>query len=233
MAKKANGETISVRLDPRLKYMCDMAARAQRRTLSSFVEWALQQALNKFEEDNFSVDELWAVDEAERMIKLGTLAPQLLTFEEQKIWKIITDRIIFWETYSDNPRPNRRIIKGVWDNIVKASKDDAESIEFLDRLTLDKFESYISEKNIAQVTKLNEELEQLLNEYTQLEQRIAVYKYQLEKEKENSEKIKKINDKLRKTKILAQELREKLQLLTITRSQLVHRFSDLSEKDKS
>ena len=33
-------ETVTIRLDPKLRYLTELAARKQRRTVSSFIEWA-------------------------------------------------------------------------------------------------------------------------------------------------------------------------------------------------
>ena len=45
MTKLNRSETVTVRLDPRLNYLAELAGRAQRRTKSSFIEWAVQEAV--------------------------------------------------------------------------------------------------------------------------------------------------------------------------------------------
>lgn len=47
MTKLNRSETVTVRLDPRLNYLTEIAGRSQRRTKSSFVEWAVQEAIRK------------------------------------------------------------------------------------------------------------------------------------------------------------------------------------------
>ena len=37
--------TATIRLTPQMRYMAELAARKQRRTFSSFVEWAVVEAL--------------------------------------------------------------------------------------------------------------------------------------------------------------------------------------------
>lgn len=39
-------ETVTVRFDPHLKYLAELAARKHRRPLSSFVEWCVEQAVS-------------------------------------------------------------------------------------------------------------------------------------------------------------------------------------------
>lgn len=43
--KVRRSETVTVRLDPRMNYLAELAARSQRRTKSSFIEWAVQEAI--------------------------------------------------------------------------------------------------------------------------------------------------------------------------------------------
>ena len=40
-------EVFAMRLDPKLKYLAEIAARKQRRSLANFVEWAMEQALGR------------------------------------------------------------------------------------------------------------------------------------------------------------------------------------------
>lgn len=96
-SKLSRTETVTVRLDPKLRYMAELAARKQRRTLSSFIEWAIEGGLSTVQlDDKNSAEELggklWDVDEADRFVKLALSYPGLLTYYEQTLWKVI------WET---------------------------------------------------------------------------------------------------------------------------------------
>lgn len=98
--------TVSVRLDPKLKYLAELAAREQRRALSSYIEWAVDQSLDKCElgyhpdgQVKTLADEagyLWDVDEADRLVKLALRYPHLLTHEEQILWKLIKECGYVW-----------------------------------------------------------------------------------------------------------------------------------------
>jgi hypothetical protein len=107
--KLSRSETVTVRLDPKLRYLAELAARKQRRTLSSFVEWAVVDSLgrlmltddsNGFEPRETSVaDEaayLWDVDEADRFAKLALRYPDMLTHDEQVRWKLIRENGYLW-----------------------------------------------------------------------------------------------------------------------------------------
>ncbi|MFT4573787.1 MAG: hypothetical protein ACI85E_000991 [Marinomonas primoryensis] len=100
-------QTVTMRLDPHLRYLTDLAARSQRRTTSGFIEWAIGEALHKVVMRTYEGspdvvtlgDEaynLWDVDESDRFVKLAINYPHLLTYEEQVIWKIIRKNGAFW-----------------------------------------------------------------------------------------------------------------------------------------
>lgn len=106
--KLNRSETATVRLDPRLNYLSELAARALRRTKSSFIEWAVEQALRQvpvpgtgnWDKDDKKVEDLaftlWSVDEAERLVALAYHAPILMTHEEQLMWKVIRGYALLW-----------------------------------------------------------------------------------------------------------------------------------------
>jgi hypothetical protein len=95
-------EVVTVRLDPKLRYLADLAARKQRRTVSSFIEWAVEHGLDdvRLADDDHSVwsnsNSLWDVEEADRFIKLATRYPDLLTHEEQLLWKLLKENGYCW-----------------------------------------------------------------------------------------------------------------------------------------
>ena len=108
-SKLGRTETVSIRLDPRLNYLCELAARSQRRTKSSFIEATLAehiqtQVINKWRDtgqdhpETFGdkADVLWHVRESQRLVSLGIIAPELMTFEEQQIWALIEENGHFW-----------------------------------------------------------------------------------------------------------------------------------------
>lgn len=103
--KLARSETVTVRLDPKLRYLAELAARKQRRTLSSFIEWAVEDSLSRvlIEEgrlDGTSIADaaanLWDVDEADRFAKLALRYPYLLTHDEQVVWKLVAENGYLW-----------------------------------------------------------------------------------------------------------------------------------------
>ncbi len=100
----SRSETVTVRLDPRLNYLCELAARAERRTKSSFIEALLDQKMDeiilnpRFSQHTIGdfANELWHVEDYKRLLALADRAPHLMTIDEQQIWAIIEDADYFW-----------------------------------------------------------------------------------------------------------------------------------------
>lgn len=82
-------ETVTVRLDPRLRYLAELTSRSQRRTLSSFIEWVVS---NRIDVEYTQLRELWDVDADTRFKLLCTNRPDLLSFEEQIRFKDIKNK---------------------------------------------------------------------------------------------------------------------------------------------
>jgi hypothetical protein len=102
---KVRSETVTVRLDPKLRYLAELGARKQRRTLSSFIEWAIEHSLYSvtltegFNNGTTIGDmdaQLWDVEEADRFAKLALRYPELLTHHEQIVWKLLRESGYFW-----------------------------------------------------------------------------------------------------------------------------------------
>ncbi len=106
--KLARSETVTVRLDPKLRYLAELAALKQRRTVSSFIEWAIEDSLSRvYLQEGYGkglstsvadvAAKLWDVDDADRFAKLALTYPELLTHDEQKRWKLIRENGYLWK----------------------------------------------------------------------------------------------------------------------------------------
>jgi len=101
-------QVVTVRLDPKLKFAAELAARKQRRTISSFIEWAVEEAITRIEVKekvnvNAVMNQVWHVEDADRFVKLAFNFPELLTYEEEKIWNVIKAYKPFWtEGFGEN-----------------------------------------------------------------------------------------------------------------------------------
>ena len=111
-------QVVTVRLDPKLRYLAELAALKQRRTLSSYIEWAVQDSLSRvpliegtgFNDQSVTVqdeaDKLWDVDEPDRFVKLAFNYPELLTHDEQIKWKLIRENGYLWRG---------RMVRDIWE----------------------------------------------------------------------------------------------------------------------
>jgi len=147
--KPKRSETVSIRLDPRLNYLCELAARSQRRTKSSFIEAAIDEKIQSMHinnwrdmDDNLTIgdrsDYLWHVREPERIVSLGLAAPHLMTFEEQQIWAVICETGFFWRGHYGSGELqhwewdcveksiNRSRVREYWDDILKVAQGDLD-----------------------------------------------------------------------------------------------------------
>jgi hypothetical protein len=92
-----------------------IAARQQRRTVSSFIEWAIEHTLENIilrEEYDYQgisttttlaqeAQTLWDIDEPDRVAKLALRYPELLTHDEQVIWKLVRECDYLWKGHHD------------------------------------------------------------------------------------------------------------------------------------
>ena len=97
-------ETFSVRLDPQTRYLAELAARSQGRSLANFIQMAVEDALESAVIDTYAnrdhtvkvrsrefVEKVWDVSEPERLVRLALAYPELLSFEEQVLYKKLRD----------------------------------------------------------------------------------------------------------------------------------------------
>ncbi len=157
-------EVFAMRLDPKLKYLAEIAARKQRRSLANFIEWSLEQSLKSvsLSEDSqgqWSVNvldeasKLWDLEASDRFLKLVENYPDLLTYEEQLIWKAIqevtageyiTDKegkksyhsINFIENSGGKKKIDKYLVKDCWLTLVGYSDGSKSLIDLKKEMNL-------------------------------------------------------------------------------------------------
>lgn len=101
--EQAKGLTLTIRISPKTKFLMELLAREQRRTVSAVIEWLAMRAAEEtfVEEDQVFadgemhtikrsyLDELWSVDEITRFINLFTIRPDLITYDEELLIDVI------------------------------------------------------------------------------------------------------------------------------------------------
>jgi len=151
-SKLTRSRTVTVRLDPKLHYMAELAARQQRRTLSSFIEWAIEEALREVPMTSHldtsatastATSFLWDVDEPDRFVMLALRNPELLNHDEQVLWKLITECGAFWEKYRGHhdqwsiARESFRfpLLRKHWAELMGLARGEGGSPDLLEKLT--------------------------------------------------------------------------------------------------
>jgi predicted transcriptional regulator len=98
-------EALSIRIDPRLRFGLELVARNQRRSVTGVVEWAIESYLNEQQIDRLNqhsqtfadvTRQAWSDNEVERLANLGTQFPELMTYEESRMWRVISQTTILW-----------------------------------------------------------------------------------------------------------------------------------------
>lgn len=136
--KKAANSTVSVslRIDPRTKYLVDLLARDQKRTITGVIEWAIERSASQygFENGGFGqepsflerLDHLWSTDEALRVVRLAIDRPDLLDYDELRTWETIKATQAFLRvglSYTSNPLAEGDLfmdkIQEHWDALVE------------------------------------------------------------------------------------------------------------------
>ena len=117
-SKLARTEIVQVRLDPKLKYAAELAAKKHRRTLSSFIEWAVEESISKVtvglndnETAKFVMNDVWDAHEAGRFIRLAYKYPFLLTHDEEILFKGLKTFDFIWMMKRENKKHEGMTLK--------------------------------------------------------------------------------------------------------------------------
>lgn len=98
-------DAMTMRVEPETRYFAEIGARAYRTTVSGFIDIVLGEAFGRVEVDTVGDgrrtlkdlrSKLWDVDPEDRVVKLALTCPELLTYQEQKVWKMIRETAVFW-----------------------------------------------------------------------------------------------------------------------------------------
>lgn len=84
-SKLSRSETVTVRLDPMTRYLAVLAGRNQRRTLSSYIEWAIQSAIAAEGTNILPTDEDGILSAAEELAKAAKQLGLALTISPRPL----------------------------------------------------------------------------------------------------------------------------------------------------
>ncbi len=100
--RRPDSQILTIRIDSKLRYAAELAARRQRRTLSSFIQSALEQATRevaldfelRIDMENMGktpsayefAERSWDISELFRLFYLAAAYPHLLDHKEEILW---------------------------------------------------------------------------------------------------------------------------------------------------
>ena len=102
-------ETLTLRLDPKIKFTIELMARIRRQSVTSVIEAAVEafsvdldtpvviEGKREVWSLSHVVSEFWSTDDVARFINMCAFMPELLTYEEQRIWETIKATPQFWD----------------------------------------------------------------------------------------------------------------------------------------
>ena len=84
--------TLNMRIDPKLKFLAELAAEEDGHTLTEFIQRLIREKLTQ-DVDSSGVrvlrnEGLWNQDECDRFFTLASQRADLLTLAEQRFWKL-------------------------------------------------------------------------------------------------------------------------------------------------
>jgi hypothetical protein len=142
-------ETLTLRLDPKVKLMIELISRIRRQSITGVVEAAIEEIAFDLDAPSVSggeahpmsllsaVSEIWSTDESERFIQLCHYLPSLITYEEQRLWETIKaskffltpgtgDNAQYWEVPGVG-RIDRQNLRHWWQELLNHVEDNKES----------------------------------------------------------------------------------------------------------
>lgn len=142
-------ETLTLRLDPKVRLIIELISRVRRQSITGVVEAAIEDIA--FDLDVPFVDEgavknaalgsvfseIWSTDESELFINMCFRLPSLLTYEEQRLWETIKVSVAFrekptstvltdWEVDGVG-RLDKSMIRMFWGDLAEHVVDNRES----------------------------------------------------------------------------------------------------------
>jgi hypothetical protein len=124
-------ENLNIRIDARTRCGLDLLARVSNRSVSEIVLAELRKRLDaelpRRDVDGKQVsllDVVWDVFEQDRMVKLAVFGPELLTEDEQKMWRVISEDRAY---IPKRGTPNYAAIRKDWKTIQSKVREYEES----------------------------------------------------------------------------------------------------------
>lgn len=140
-------EVVQVRLDPMLRMAAELAANTERRTLSAFIEMAVDRAVKQCVVttvgENLPVtawkvaQECWSAEPAWRLNALYGMHPELLTIREKTIMggiAFLGKMMAFGQKYTDPDLVEIALAGYGWDELCQYADGEISFDDLFDRL---------------------------------------------------------------------------------------------------
>ncbi|MHC6224031.1 hypothetical protein ACYU03_04525 [Pseudomonas sp. X10] len=120
-------EALTLRLDPKVRFLIDLLARQKRQSITGVIESAIETYATNFhiEADLWSEEdgeektqlvsmyklskELYTTDDSFRFMMLVWHCPRLLSYEELRLKETIYSSEFFWDEYPESVKPTEDI----------------------------------------------------------------------------------------------------------------------------
>lgn len=134
-------EALTLRLDPKVRFLIDLIARQKRQSITGVIESAIEVYATNFlieaelwdeeiEEDKLQQvslyklsKELYSTDDSLRFMMLVWCCPRLLSYEEIRLKETIYGSKFFWDQYPDGNNSREDIDTGLlrehWSSLLK------------------------------------------------------------------------------------------------------------------
>lgn len=121
-------QTLSLRLDPKTRFILDFMSRIKGQTITVVVERAIKEAAEKatiaVESDNprespdiYSWEYFWDTDDGVRTLKLLSNSAYTTTYDEDEIRRFTLDHWAFFYTDKHGDAPRRPFVAILWPNM--------------------------------------------------------------------------------------------------------------------
>ena len=148
--KLNRSEVVTIRMDPKLRFIVELVARKERRTVSSLIEWCIETALDHQLEMRDPREQhpmggknvsallagilVWDVEESDRFVKQACAYPETLNVDEQRIWKVIMEADCFHRDTAPSRAGNfnLQLIRRHWDDIKKTASGEMSIAHLLE-----------------------------------------------------------------------------------------------------
>ena len=128
---KSKTEAVQIRVDAKRRFVLEMLARRQERSLASIVEEAVQTWLQSSQATHLrEAEAAWSPFVLERFVRQAQQLPDTLTFGERVLYKLICADSRFWFGRTKQPRPiatkltcDYGLLEQEWDDVCQQAAD--------------------------------------------------------------------------------------------------------------